>query len=859
VIAFACSHCAQRFQVKEEFAGRSTRCPTCKQALVVPPPDRTQGQMPDGPIDGTPSSVARAGVDGGVTLAEAGAAPRVGPASVPDLLARHSARGERYLLAGEIARGGMGAVLRAVDCDIRREVAVKYLLDPSDPRNNLRFVEEAQITGQLEHPNIVPIHELGVDGQRRLFFSMKMVKGRSLAQVLDRLRKEPAAAEKEFPLGRLLTVVIGVCHALAYAHSRRVVHRDLKPANIMVGDFGEVYVMDWGLAKVLRDGGPAAGAAVAAGPARVATSREAEADLTEEGAVLGTPVYMPPEQAAGDPHAVDARSDVYALGAVLYEILTLRPPVDREGGHLAVLMRVVQGEILPPHERSPERARAGKIPRELAAVAMKALAKDPAGRYPGVEALRRDIELYQEGRSVSAKADTFGELTWKLVKRNRAATLAAAVVALALLATLVVAGRAWWATGRAYAALRAEQRDKQDRTLKAIPAFIESARLTANRGSLDDALKQLDVALLYDPDNADARLLRGELLIARKDLAGARAELETCLRQQPANADARQLAKLCGEGKADDIHFVIAVAGVLQRGQMPGLATKLLAEVRLDPAARKQFLDLCRTKLVGWDGAARALKMDQANQLSLSLRDRQDVVDLTPLEGIPLSRLNLWKCPVTDLRPLRDMPLTDLDLAETQVDNLDHLRDMPLTRLSISHCGVQGLDRLQGKRLQFLDMSRTKVENLTPLGDMPLVTLKAHDCKSLSDLKPLRGRPLTHLYLHATAVSNLEPLAESPLEVLDLSYCGQLADLDTLKGRPRETLTTLDLVGCNRLTKLTPLRGMQLETLGISPGQIKEGMDVIRGMTTLKTIITDGNRRWSADEFWKDHPPGAKK
>src|SRR5262249_45348977 len=154
----------------------------------------------------------------------------------------------------EIARGGMGAVMRAVDCDIRREVAVKYLLNQADPRKKARFVEEAQITGQLEHPNIVPIHELGIDSQRRLFFSMKMVRGRSLAQVLDDLRDKPKGTEADFPLARLLNILVNVCNALAYAHSRSVVHRDLKPANIMIGDFGEVYVMDWGLAKVQKRG-----------------------------------------------------------------------------------------------------------------------------------------------------------------------------------------------------------------------------------------------------------------------------------------------------------------------------------------------------------------------------------------------------------------------------------------------------------------------------------------------------------------------------------------------------------------------------------------------------------------------------
>src|SRR5262249_51179635 len=154
-----------------EFAGRASRCPTCKQTLIVPAPVKTAA-VAQGDIDGTPSSLARAGADGGgVSLDDSASA--AGRLSVRELVRRRANRGQRYVVEREIARGGMGAVLRAVDCDIRREVAVKYLLDQTDAKKKQRFIEEAQITGQLEHPNIVPIHELGVDAKQHLFFTMK--------------------------------------------------------------------------------------------------------------------------------------------------------------------------------------------------------------------------------------------------------------------------------------------------------------------------------------------------------------------------------------------------------------------------------------------------------------------------------------------------------------------------------------------------------------------------------------------------------------------------------------------------------------------------------------------------------------
>ena len=217
-----------------------------------------------------------------------------------------------------------------------------------------------------------------------------------MAQVLDALRRNPARRREGMATGRLLNIFVSVCNALAYAHSRNVIHRDLKPANIMVGDFGEVYVMDWGLAKILKNetttktiptlpSTPLPPAAVGS-TNDVRSSRKANTDLTQEGDVMGTLTYIPPEQAQGQHGAINARSDVYALGAILYEILTLEPPVEKDGGFPAILMRVIHGKIKQPEERVPERARGGKIPRELSAVAMKALAWEKEARYPSAEA-----------------------------------------------------------------------------------------------------------------------------------------------------------------------------------------------------------------------------------------------------------------------------------------------------------------------------------------------------------------------------------------------------------------------------------------------------------------------------------------
>ena len=266
-----------------------------------------------------------------------------------------SGRPSRYQLVGELARGGMGAIFQGRDLDLGRDLAVKVIREEhrDHPEMVRRFVEEAQIGGQLQHPGIVPVHELGRLPDGRLFIAMKLVRGRTLAALLA-ARRGPDEDRMRF-----LAIFEQVCQTMAYAHARGVIHRDLKPSNIMVGSFGEVQVMDWGLAKVLDQGGVAD--EETGDPARATTSAvwtlrsRSEAMESRPGSVLGTPSYMAPEQARGELDTLDERADVFALGSILCEILTGQPAFAGEAG--AEVYRKAERADLSEAHRPPRRLR----------------------------------------------------------------------------------------------------------------------------------------------------------------------------------------------------------------------------------------------------------------------------------------------------------------------------------------------------------------------------------------------------------------------------------------------------------------------------------------------------------------------
>jgi tetratricopeptide (TPR) repeat protein len=358
----------------------------------------------------------------------------------------------RYELLEEIDRGGMGAVLRAVDRTLGREVAVKVLQERFAAGSVIarRFVDEARIAGQLQHPGIPPVHDLGTLPDGRPFLAMKLIKGRTLDAML---RDRPDATADR---GRFVAAFEQACQAVAYAHSRRVIHRDLKPANVMVGAFGEVQVMDWGLAKVLTDGPESAPTSSGESDERLATEirsgRDTEGSETQAGSVLGTPAFMAPEQAIGAVDQVDARSDVFGLGAILAVILTGRPPFVGEGAE-ATRVLAARGKL---DDCFALLDACGAEP-ELVALCKRCLSPERDDRPPDAGAVAQAVaglRAVAEERARRAELDRVrAEAEARAQRQKRRMQLA---VAAGVLGLLTVGGGGWVAVRSQAEARRAD-------------------------------------------------------------------------------------------------------------------------------------------------------------------------------------------------------------------------------------------------------------------------------------------------------------------------------------------------------------------------------------------------------------------
>ena len=840
--------------------GAKVRCGKCGTKTLVPQPKPAQPPIGQAGLAGSPDdrqvSLAPAASDASTLTRKDDATEE----AIETLLRECGVASGRYVEQGLVGRGGMGEIALCVDRNIRRQIAMKRMLPATatNPARRARFVEEAQVTGQLEHPNIVPVHELERTPDGTIYFTMKLVKGRSIADILRDLKNPPGDLKERVTLGELLQIFLKVCDGVGFAHSRGVVHRDLKPSNIMVGDFGEVLVMDWGLAKIVgRED-------IGAEELVVSSRLEKGQMLTMDGSAMGTPAYMPPEQAEGQLDKIDHRSDIYSLGAILYEMLALERAVKGDTS-VAVLMNVIEGKIVPPEERAPAR----HIPRELSAVAMKCLSKNRLHRYQSATELHRDITLFLEGRSVSAAPDTFPQAVVKLVKRNKAvsASMAAAAVIILVLTTGFIVSlaeqrnRARASEKRAVAA-----RQKQHATaLAASEALAKQAIRAAEGGRLAEADVRADAALNVMPDGPWGHYALGVVAFEKKDLAAARKHLEEAVgldrSHEPSSvflsrvlAASGELVKweklVAGSGQSSDWRSLVAAADALMSAKRYKQAHKayrralglmerdatIPPNVRLDVRSKAGGAEACIKTQGFYQSIRHLLPQEQVRRIEAKLKEIYgaalkvrvttwtgvlttiDIADngelvqwLDPLRGMPLTRLVCDRTHVRDLTPLKGMPLKELYCYSTYVSDLGPVRGMPLALL---HCGatpVSDLRPLEGMPLRTLHLRNGGVSDLRPLRGMPLAFLDVAGTRVV-DLAPLAGMPLERLFISETRVTDLTPLKGMPLTHLRL-FNTRVADLSPLKGMPLETLR---LQG-SKVTDLTPLAGMKLKELRLPP------------------------------------------
>ena len=798
--------------------------------------------------------------------------------------------GEKYKVGPIVAEGGMGVVREAVDLACQRVVAIKALPPgrevPAEYRT--RFIEEAQITSQLEHPNIVPVHELGFDTSHNVYYTMKFIKGVTLTEVLLGIRRGIEKIVEQYPLSRLLTVFQKACDAIAFAHYRGICHCDIKPDNIMICDFGEVVVMDWGLARPIGRDAPEVPAGARAILAVDQGNREKHGSTTGKALrvdldgrtttarVMGTPGFLAPERVMGE-GVTDARSDIYSLGATLYSILTLRAPLSG-GNTREILRRIVKGDIVPPVKyndpaelaKIPESVRPRgfphcpecRIPPVLSDIVMKALSTEPEDRYATVQEMQAEIESYQTG------------LIWHLVVDEDFSGPDP------LARWEVIGGRSEVRDGELHLAFGEPQgmlykgdvsgdvaiefECRQEGVyLNSAGCFLNAVKSESRQdtpltgykfeyGGFDNSMNVIERAgrqMAHQPMSA---LVRGVPYKIRAERVGGRLKLTVNNTEVLSVSDLEPLAGADRTGVgvmgwlAETVYTRIRiytlgapwksdVIDVAERHIQKGnyaVATTLLKDI-ID-----SYPDAARL-----ERARRAVERAHwREQMTQNLETwRQQLRAAWP--GVPFDlrlsgeglALEIGAGQVEDLSPLRGLPLISLTCYNNRVKSFEPLRGMSLTALHFSGNPISSLEPLRGMPISVMIFEDCQVGSLEPLRGMP-ITLLNFGGNRVKDLEPLRNMPLTFLCFWGNRVKDLEPLRG--MKALAALYFSDndIEDLDPLRGLP---LSTVNCSG-NRIRSLEPLRGMGISVLHFGDNQV-ESLDPLRGMP-LKMISCHCNR-----------------
>ncbi len=809
---------------------------------------------------------------------------------------------ERYHTKHVIGSGGMKIIVRSEDVNVGRDIAMAISKDASE-RKQMQFLEEAHITASLEHPNIVPVHDIGRSKSGVPYFTMKLIHGVTLAQILVKLREKDPEYQKRFPLHARLEIFLKICDAIAFAHSKGILHLDIKPDNIQVGDYGEVLVLDWGIARRIRD------RETDAENARI--PRRPPVGATLDGVIRGTPEYMSPEQAAGKNSKRSRQTDIYALGAILYTILTLHPPFRGETME-EVLRNVLNGEIIPPRLENGAR-----IPLPLEFIILRAMSRNPERRYESVGALKDDVVAYQSGFATVAENAGLSTRFLLWLKRNRIRIYVISSILLTIGIVLL------------FLALHIYTVTLSER----VYGRSEQARIAAEKAftGLESRIRRENYRewkLKYEDSFFDTYILdRWKFLLNRRhELSQKQAEryvkktgnglrifsrsvpIEMFFREPITSTDLRMLSEfriseqtpgaailmtLNNTGFGDGYVFALIPRRnsfvTLHRGHNE----ETLAEARVEnpPPGEAWKIDVIITS----ESSGTTLKMSvQGKEVLLYTEPRR-------MSAIPgrtsACAFSFQKCTL-DLQSVKIMTLGTpikadiLDMAERQLrkgnfsaayelfreaeessstpqrrqkaaDGLRMAKLFTEYRNRIPHW--EALLRKTWKdaniRLNLedggfhLSASGESVRDLSVLKDIPISSLTLNNAAP-QDFTPIREMRLNRLHLRDCRIPDPSPLAGLPLTELVFTNI-PLGSIDFLKPMKLKNLTlyncgidTLSALGGmkletlnisrNRISDLSPLRGMPLQTLHASYNQIRSLLPLY-GMP-LKELNLSGNR-----------------
>ena len=739
-------------------------------------------------------------------------------AAFPEHDASNEQPGERignYRLIEPLGSGGFGTVWRAEQVQpVRREVAVKIIKLGMDTREVIaRFEQERQALALMDHAHVARVFDAGVTQSGRPFMVMELVRGMRITDWCDARR---------FPVTARLELFILVCEAVQHAHQKGLIHRDLKPSNILVAESdGQPVpkVIDFGVAKATQ-------------------GRLTDATLvTPGGQMIGTPLYMSPEQAASNERDVDTRSDIYSLGVLLYELLTGQRPFESAGLVHDELRRAIR-------ERDPRKPSSAlttlkldrrtalakarqcepaKLQRtlrgDLDRIVMKALEKDREHRYQTANGLAMDVRRFLDREPIVARPPGALYRLRRLVQRNKVVFALGTAIFLAVLAGLIASLAQAKRAARALEDLR-----------KAAPAFAAQARALATAERFDEAIERIEYAARLRPDVAEYPVAKGDLLQVQLRLREAAETYREALRIDPAHVRAKAnlaLSKrlLAAQGSLPQLPHAGLTELFEAMQQERRTAAELLSVARLLGEENRIPLEVWRERLAGLPVSperplAARLERRADGLLSLDLSGT-GISNLSALEGLPLGALNLRQCgEVRDLRPLRSLPLRELSLFDTAVTDLSPLADLRKLETLTVPAGTTSVESLRGLPLTRLIMQMTRCPDLSPLAGMPLTDFDATGSSTI-DFSPLAGAPLDRCAVNDTPVRELGFLRGMPVRTLMLLSCPDARDFAVLSTLPKLELLILP------------------KTFRMLAAKDAAAIDALRGHPSLRQISDD--------------------